>query len=281
MTSTEKMAEQKADMTSTNQNKPYARAKRGVVSVEDVEVQFESNGSNITALSKTSLTIAAGEFVCVLGPSGCGKSTLLNVIAGFINPTSGAALLDGTLIEQPGPERSMVFQQHSLLPWKTVRGNIALGPELIKDNEATKTTEHFLNMVGLKKFENHYPEQLSGGMQQRVGIARAMATYPKVLLMDEPFAALDYQTRLVMQENLLSLWAEFDSTVVFVTHDVDEAIFLSDRILVMSASPGRVVLDIENPLPRPRTQMVSSEPAFIELKKQCMEIIIAESMRSL
>ena len=252
----------------------------GSIVAQDLEVIFTANGLNTIALERTNLSIKSGEFICILGPSGCGKSTLLNVIAGFVKATSGVAFLDGNEIEHPGPDRSMVFQQHSLLPWKTVRENIALGPELIKDNEASKTTEHFLDMVGLKKFEHHYPEQLSGGMQQRVGIARAMATYPKVLLMDEPFGALDYQTRLVMQDNLLNLWSEFDSTVIFVTHDTDEAIFLSDRILVMSASPGRVVLDIKNPLPRPRTQLMFTDARFIELKKRCMEIIIKESMQS-
>jgi NitT/TauT family transport system ATP-binding protein len=270
-------------VTTINKDPETIRARNrktlGAIKTEDLEVIFPSNGLDVMALKKTDLTISSGEFVCILGPSGCGKSTLLNVIAGFVGATSGSAFLDGNKIESPGSERSMVFQQHSLLPWKTVRENIALGPELIKDNEATKTTDHFLDMVGLKKFEHHYPEQLSGGMQQRVGIARAMATYPKVLLMDEPFGALDYQTRLVMQEHLLQLWAEFNSTVLFVTHDTDEAIFLSDRILVMSASPGRVVLDIENPLPRPRTQLILTDPAFIELKRRCMEIIIKESMQ--
>jgi NitT/TauT family transport system ATP-binding protein len=165
-----------------------------------------------------------------------------------------------------------------LLPWKTVRANIELGPKFTGDIEASSTVNHFLKMVGLQKYENHYPDQLSGGMQQRVGIARALATFPRVLLMDEPFAALDYQTRLMMQENLLSLWEEFGTTVVFVTHDVDEAIFLSDRILLMSASPGRIVKDIANPLPRPRTQMISSEAKFLEIKRDCMEIIRAEAL---
>lgn len=252
---------------------------RGKLTTSDLEVTYHSDAGETVALSRTSLTIHPGEFVCVLGPSGCGKSTLLNVIAGFVKPTGGAAQLDGSSIEQPGADRSMVFQQHSLLPWKTVRANIGLGPKLIGDLEASRTVDHFLEMVGLQKYEHHYPDQLSGGMQQRVGIARALATYPRVLLMDEPFAALDYQTRLMMQESLLNLWEEFGTTVVFVTHDVDESIFLSDRILVMSAAPGRIVKDIANPLPRPRDQMISSEAEFLEIKRECMEIIRTESMR--
>jgi len=251
---------------------------KGEIRTDDLEVTYNSDAGQTVALSKTSLTIHPGEFVCVLGPSGCRKSTLLNVIAGFVQATEGRALLDGNAIEQPGADRSMVFQQHSLLPWKTVRANIGLGPKFVGDIEASSTVNHFLKMVGLQKYENHYPDQLSGGMQQRVGIARALATFPRVLLMDEPFAALDYQTRLMMQENLLSLWEEFGTTVVFVTHDVDEAIFLSDRILLMSASPGRIVKDIANPLPRPRTQMISSEAKFLEIKRDCMKIIRTEAL---
>lgn len=260
---------------------PHKLADRGEIHIRNVAMEFVTNDTSTVALQKTQLNIKAGEFVCILGPSGCGKSTLLNIIAGFSSPTEGAAFLDDTKIEQPGPDRSMVFQQHSLLPWKTVRQNIAMGPKLTNDIEASKTVDHFLKMIGLEKFADYYPEQLSGGMQQRVGIARAMATYPKVLLMDEPFAALDYQTRLLMQENLLNLWEKFGSTVVFVTHDVDEAVFLSDRILVMSASPGRIVLDITNPLPRPREQAIYSHEKFVEMKQQCMSIIRNESMKAI
>lgn len=255
-------------------------ARRGEIRVDNVAVTYQSGKQRNSALESTSVDIQPGEFVCILGPSGCGKSTLLNAIAGFVQPTQGDIFLDDQAIRQPGPDRSMVFQQHSLLPWKTVVENIAMGPRLIGDLEAARTVDYFLDMVGLSRFRDHYPDQLSGGMQQRVGIARALATYPKVLLMDEPFAALDYQTRLIMQENLLNLWDEFRSTVVFVTHDVDEAIFLSDRLLVMSAAPGRIVLDIRNPLPRPREQSVYTEPAFIDLKRQCMAIIRQESLRT-
>lgn len=254
---------------------------KGAIKIEDLGIVFETKERRNVALQKTNLYIQPGEFVCILGPSGCGKSTLLNVMAGFLSPSSGAAYLDDGLIQEPGPERSMVFQQHSLLPWKTVEQNIEMGPRLTGDLEARQTARHFLDMVGLSAYGNHYPDQLSGGMQQRVGIARALATYPRVLLMDEPFGALDYQTRLIMQENLLNLWDEFRSTVVFITHDVDEAIFLSDRILVMSAAPGRIIKDIQNPLKRPRDQLVSSDPTFINLKRVCLELIRAQSINSI
>ena len=245
----------------------------GQIDIDNVSVTFKQGKSESVALTNTSLQIKSGEFVCLLGPSGCGKSTLLNVLAGFIQPSSGQASVDGVVIEKPGPDRSMVFQHHSLLPWKTVYQNIKFGPELAKDFEASSTTEFFLDMVGLSEYRNHYPDEISGGMQQRVGIARALATYPKVLLMDEPFGALDYQTRMTMQENLLNLWAEFKTTVVFVTHDVDEAILLSDRIIILSRSPGRVIADIKNPIARPRDRMVSAEKEFSSLKRECLERI--------
>ena len=245
----------------------------GHINIENVSVEFRQGKKSNIALSDTTVDIKPGEFVCLLGPSGCVKSTLLNVLAGFIRPASGRASLDRKEILKPGPDRSMVFQHHSLLPWKTVYQNIKLGPDLANDIEASKTADYFLGMVGLSEFQDHYPDQLSGGMQQRVGIARALATYPKVLLMDEPFGALDYQTRMVMQENLLHLWEKFNTTVVFVTHDVDEAILLSDRILIMSPSPGRVVADMKNPVGRPRDRMVSAEKDFNILKRECLKHI--------
>ena len=251
-----------------------------MIEINDVKVVYgDKTGSN-TAVDSTTITIKPKEFVCLLGPSGCGKSTLLSAIAGFVEPSEGSVKLDGELIDGPGPDRGMVFQQYSLLPWKTIYQNIEMGPRLANDIEASKTANSFLEMVGLSKYRDHYPVQLSGGMQQRVGIARALATYPSVLLMDEPFGALDAQTRLVMQENLLSIWSEFGTTVVFVTHDVDEAVFLSDRILVMSASPGRIIADLKNDVPRPRLQSMSTREDFTQLKLKCLEVIRAESMRA-
>lgn len=269
------------DISNKYKREKAVRSKPGVVKIDDVEVIYKSKDSENIALTRTSLTIEAGQFICILGPSGCGKSTLLNVVAGFIAPTSGNAFLDEQLISQPGSDRGMVFQQHTLFPWKTVRENIELGPRLINDIEASKTVDYFLEMIGLAEYSAYYPDQLSGGMQQRVGIARALATYPKVLLMDEPFAALDYQTRLVMQENLLNLWSKFSSTMIFVTHDVDEAVYLSDRIIVMSSSPGRVVADISNPFSRPRNKFISSEPEFASIKRQCMELICNQTLKAM
>lgn len=258
----------------------HSSSDRGLIEIDNVKVVYGDKTGNHTAVDTTTITIKPREFVCLLGPSGCGKSTLLSAIAGFVEPSEGKVKLDGELIDGPGPDRGMVFQQYSLLPWKTIYQNIEMGPRLANDIEASKTANSFLEMVGLSKYRDHYPVQLSGGMQQRVGIARALATYPSVLLMDEPFGALDAQTRLVMQENLLSIWSEFGTTVVFVTHDVDEAVFLSDRILVMSASPGRIIADLKNDVPRPRLQSMSTRNDFTQLKLKCLEVIRAESMRA-
>jgi len=229
------------------------------------------------------LTIQPGEFVCLLGPTGCGKSTLLNCIAGFVQPSAGSVQLDGHEVVGPGPERGMVFQQHSLFPWKTVKDNVAFGPLMTGAGrgEAESRASKLLRLVGLTDFENHYPHTLSGGMQQRVGIARALANSPSVLLMDEPFGALDAQTRTIMQETLAGLWQEFRSTVVFVTHDVEEAVFLADRILIMSASPGRLLADIAVPLSRPRTLEVVTAPVFVNTKQHCLELIRGQTPRDL
>ena len=253
---------------------------RGLIEIDKVSVLFGKGDQVTTAVQETSLVVEPGEFVCILGPSGCGKSTLLNSVAGYAYPTTGSVRVDSEVVTGPGPDRGMVFQQYSLLPWKTTFENIALGPKLTNDLEATKTTEFFLDMVGLTKYRNHYPSELSGGMQQRVGIARALATYPSVLLMDEPFGALDAQTRLVMQESLLDVWSEFGTTVLFVTHDVDESVFLADKIIVMSASPGKVVAEFDNPLPRPRSQSMATRSDYIELKQKCLDVIRSESLRA-
>jgi NitT/TauT family transport system ATP-binding protein len=254
-------------------------AQKGYVEIDDVIVEF---GSQVRAVDQASLTINPGEFICLLGPSGCGKSTLMNCVAGFVTPTKGTVKVDGEEIVKPGPDRGMVFQHHSLFPWKSVKENVAFGPMMAKKSksEAESIARTLVNMVGLSAYENRFPNVLSGGMKQRVGIARALANYPNVLLMDEPFGALDAQTRSMMQENLLQIWGEFGTTVIFVTHDIDEAVFLADRVVVMSASPGRLIADITVELPRPRTAEMVSDPVYVETKRKCMEYIRNESLRA-
>ncbi len=255
---------------------------KGLVEIDGVSVTFGAGAVAHRAVETTNLRIEPGEFVCILGPSGCGKSTLLNCVAGYVTPTEGSVRVDGKPVTGPGPDRGMVFQQYSLLPWKTVHDNVAFGPRMAGANriEASSTANTFLNMVGLKKFGNRYPAELSGGMQQRVGIARALANYPSVLLMDEPFGALDAQTRFMMQENLLQIWKKFGTTVLFVTHDVDEAVFLADRVLVMSAAPGRVIRELTVDLPRPREADMATEHGYLEARRICLQAIRSESLRA-
>ncbi|MGA8614575.1 MAG: ABC transporter ATP-binding protein [Xanthobacteraceae bacterium] len=254
----------------------------GLVEIDGVTVIFGKGGKAHKAIEETSIRVEPGEFVCIIGPSGCGKSTLLNAVAGYVKPDSGQVSVDSEKVTRPGPDRGMVFQQYSLFPWKTVKDNVAFGPMVAGQPYAAAeaVARTFLDMVGLTHFANRYPAELSGGMQQRVGIARALANYPRVLLMDEPFGALDAQTRQMMQENLLNIWTEFGTTVLFITHDIDEAIFLADRVLIMSAGPGRIIADLAVNLPRPRLPEVTAEPAFVELKRHCIARIRAESLKA-
>lgn len=255
---------------------------KGQIKVSDVSITFGKGAEAHRAVETTSIDIDAGEFVCILGPSGCGKSTLLNAIAGYTAPTTGQVTVDDVVVKGPGPDRGMVFQQYSLLPWKTVYENVAFGPKMAGSNrtEAGSIANTFLGLVGLKKFGGRYPAELSGGMQQRVGIARALANYPSVLLMDEPFGALDAQTRLMMQESLLDIWRKFGTTVVFVTHDVDEAVFLADRVLIMSAAPGRIIEDVRIKLDRPRSTDMATTPEYMEARQFCLDTIKAESRKA-
>ncbi|WP_109121330.1 ABC transporter ATP-binding protein [Azospirillum sp. TSO22-1] len=252
---------------------------RGALRLEDVTVRF---GADAVAVSGVSLTVEPGEFVCLLGPSGCGKSTLLNAVAGYVEPSEGRIRLDGAPVAGPGPDRGMVFQQYSLFPWKSVLENVAFGPRMSGHGraEARLLAGQFLDMVGLSGHARRYPAELSGGMQQRVSIARALANYPAVLLMDEPFGALDAQTRAMMQEALLSLWGQTGTTVLFVTHDIDEALFLADRVVVMGTAPGRIVADLPVALPRPRHADLVLDPAFLEMKRRCLELIRRESLKA-
>lgn len=228
------------------------------------------------ALDEVSLTVEDGSFLTILGASGCGKSTLLNLLAGLDHPSSGRILLDGVAVTAPGPDRVVVFQKAGLYPWLTLRDNIAFGLKMRGGSKIPwQEVDRVIDLIGLKGFESHRPYELSGGMQQRVAIARALVMHPRVLLMDEPFGALDAQTRETMQDFLVELWERIGATVVFVTHDIDEAIMLGSRLVVMSARPGRIALDEHVPLTRPRNWDMTSSPAFIELKRQARQILAA------
>ncbi|MFN4310496.1 MAG: ABC transporter ATP-binding protein [Ferrovibrio sp.] len=239
-------------------------------------------GEPTRALEPTSISVADNDFITILGPSGCGKSTLLRIVAGLDQPTTGQVLLDGQPVREPGPDRGMVFQSYTLFPWLTVRENICFGlrEKGVAEKEQADIAARFIDQVGLKGFENHYPKQLSGGMQQRTALARALANDPKILLLDEPFGALDNQTRALMQELLLGIWEKARKTVLFVTHDIDEAIFMANRVLVMTARPGRVKCDIGIDLPHPRHYTVKTTPEFASLKARLTEEIRVESIRA-
>jgi ABC-type nitrate/sulfonate/bicarbonate transport system ATPase subunit len=256
-----------------------AHSQSGNVAFEDIVVRLGSPASPRLILDRISLDIPAGQFVCVLGPSGCGKSTLLNALAGFVAPASGRVSVDGDLVTAPGADRGVVFQDPTLFPWKTVIENVSLGPLLagLGAAEAERIGRTLLARVGLSSRCDSFPKQLSGGMQQRVGIARALANDPRVLLMDEPFGALDAQTRSMMQRVLLDVWAQVGVTVLFVTHDIDEAVVLADRIVIMSASPGRFIDDIPVPIPRPRAEDVMFSHEFNQIKRRCFDHIRRES----
>ena len=246
-----------------------------ILSIRKLKKCFGSNGSIHAVFDNVSLDIHRREFICVVGASGCGKSTLARIVAGLDEATGGEILLDHNPVTGPGPDRGMVFQGYTLFPWLTVRSNVMFGLRMQGKEEITAKAEarQWLEMVGLSKFENSYPHELSGGMKQRVAIARALANNPRILIMDEPFAALDAQTRCQMQSYLLQIWKKVDATIFFITHDLDEAAYLSDRILVMGTNPGRVVEFIENPVPRPRSDTQFLSPEFLGLKKRLEEHI--------
>ena len=236
----------------------------------------ERDGRQSLALSDVSLSVADGEFMAIVGPSGCGKTTLLNIVAGLLPYDRGSVSIDGRRIQGAGVDRAVVFQQSSLLPWRTIVGNVRYGMELHKrfDRETMrKRTEHFIQLVGLAGFERHYPSELSGGMQQRVNLARALATDPLVLLMDEPFAALDAQTRELMQAELLKIWAEARKTVLFITHQINEAVYLADRVAVMSGRPGRVKDVFTIPFGRPRALSVKRDPQFLAIEDAIWRLV--------
>ena len=241
---------------------------------------FEREAREIPALADVSLSVADGEFVAVVGPSGCGKTSLMNIVAGLLSYDEGTVSIDGRKITGPGVDRAVVFQHSSLLPWRTIVGNIRYGMEMQRrfDGPTMRSrADHFLKLVGLSGFENHYPSELSGGMQQRVNLARALAADPVVLLMDEPFAALDAQTREFMQAELLKIWAQAKKTVLFITHQINEAVYLADRVIVMSARPGRVKGTFAVPFSRPRGLVLKRDPRFLELEDAIWKLIEEEA----
>jgi NitT/TauT family transport system ATP-binding protein len=255
----------------------FDRMKKRPVSlqVKNLYKTFESPQGTVTALKDINFETYKREFVCVIGPSGCGKSTLIRILAGLETPSSGEVLLDGVAVRDPGPDRGMVFQGYTLFPWLTVKKNVMFGLEMSGHGKTSSEEQalQWIDLVGLSKFANAYPHQLSGGMKQRVAIARALANQPRILLMDEPFGALDAQTRSKMQSYLHEIWKNIDVTILFITHDLDEAIYLADRVLVLKAHPGEVQELIEVPVPQPRSpeQLLSAE--FLATKRRLEELI--------
>lgn len=256
-----------------------AREERTVkVKIDNIRKTFDSRNGEVVALNGVSLDIMENEFITVVGPSGCGKSTLLNIIAGLTKPTSGAVYCDGEEVLGTGTERGVVFQQYALFPWLTVKGNVEFGPKLqgMDKETAENIAMKYIKMVDLQDFTNHYPKELSGGMKQRVAIARAYAANPSVLLMDEPFGALDAQTRTQLQEELMLTWEKEQKTCFFITHDVDEAIMLGQKVIIMSARPGRIKEIVDINIPYPRNQETKMLPEFIEVKNHIWSQVYKE-----
>ena len=250
------------------------------IDIEQIGVIYKSSRGLYEALRDINLHIAAGEFVCIVGPSGCGKTTLLNVLAGFLPATSGRVLVDGAPVTAPGPDRGVVFQQYAVFPWLTVRENVEFGLKLAVNKrparELREIVDHYIDLVGLGDFQDSFPKELSGGMRQRVAIARSYAVDPAVLLMDEPFGALDAQTRQHMQESLLKILAKEKRTVVFITHGVEESVFLSNRVVVLATRPGRVRKVVAVDLPEERGVEILADPHFVALRSEVESLVREE-----
>ncbi|WP_036745686.1 ABC transporter ATP-binding protein [Paenibacillus sp. UNC451MF] len=251
---------------------------RPKIEISQLSKIYKGRTGDVTALQNTDLTIGQNEFVCVVGPSGCGKTTLLNIIAGLEEATSGSVKVDGVEVKGPGKERGVVFQQYALFPWKTVLKNVEFGLKLrgLSKQERRETAEKYLEIVGLKDFAHAYPKELSGGMKQRVAIARAYAVQPEVLLMDEPFGALDAQTRAQLQEELLKTWQTEKKTCFFITHDVEEAVILAQKVIIMSARPGRIKEIIDVDIPYPRDQATKLDERFVQIKNEIWSKVYRE-----
>jgi ABC-type nitrate/sulfonate/bicarbonate transport system ATPase subunit len=250
--------------------------------IHNVSKVYRTKEHEVLAIDEIDLKIKNKEFATILGPSGCGKSTLLRIVAGLAKPTWGVVRLDGNVIQGPGQDRGMVFQSYTLFPWLTVKENIQFGLEIsgVPRVEQEQVAQEFIEKVGLRGFEKAYPKGLSGGMKQRVAIARALANNPAILLLDEPFGALDAQTRSLMQEILTQVWEELHQTILFVTHDVEEAIFLSDRVFVMTARPGKIKAEIPVSLERPRNYEMKATESFLDLKKEALSLIREEAIKA-
>ncbi len=259
-----------------------ARRSDAKLLIDGASKRFGSGANAVLALKPIDLAIGAGEFLAIVGPSGCGKSTLLNIVAGFETPTSGRALLDGNSIGAPGPERGVVFQQGALFTWMSVLDNVAFGPRALGRGvaEARAIAERYIELVGLSGFANHFPYQLSGGMQQRVGIARALANEPEVLLMDEPFAALDQQTRELLQEEIRAIWRRTRKTILWITHSIEEALFIATHVVVMTARPGRIKAAFACDFSRDSDPLVTTTAAFSEAKRTIVALLRQESLEA-
>jgi NitT/TauT family transport system ATP-binding protein len=251
----------------------------------DVRMEYvrRRDSSTLLALESFSLAVREGEFVSIVGPSGCGKSTFLKILAGLIPPTGGEIRVDGRVVAGPAPDRAMVFQDSSLFPWYTVGQNVAYGLSCqgVSSRSAAERVAPLIDMVGLRGFDRHYPHELSGGMQQRVNLARALAVDPVLLLMDEPFASLDAQTREIMQAELLKIWQQTGKTVVFITHQINEAVYLSDRVVVMSSRPGRMLADLSIDLPRPRSLEIKHSNTFVQYESDIWRLLEVEVRREM
>ncbi len=252
-----------------------------ILRVEEISKSYKTGKGETLALEPTSFSVEEGEFVAIVGPSGCGKSTLLHILGGLVEPSSGQMFLDGREFFEPGPERGMVFQAYTLFPWLSVRENVKFGPRMqgLSLEEQEKRASHFLDQVGLHGFHHHFPKQLSGGMRQRVAIARALANKPRILLMDEPFGALDAQTRAVMQDLVLGIRKREKTTALLITHDIDEAVYLADRIFVMTARPGRFKAEIAVPFGVDRDETVRDSAEFFELRKEVSHLLHDEGRK--
>ncbi len=256
-------------------------AERDFVLMSDVVMEFGTGSGGVRALDHVSLNFVKGDFVCIVGPSGCGKTTMLQTLAGFLHPTSGEVTLEGKRITGPGPDRGVVFQQPGLYPWMTVQGNAAFGPQVrgVPKIEAAQTVEQYLRVTGLWEFRERYPYELSGGMQQRLAIVRALVNHPVILLMDEPFGALDALTREKMQEELHAVWRRTGMTIMFITHSVEEAVYLGTEVVVMSPRPGRILRRIPAPFARQAgdrdIRSVKSSPDFVAMREQVLSLIWA------